>query len=256
MKIRLISDLHLEFYPNPFKLWKKLNFDKVENKADEILILAGDIGYPLNQDQKESQSYVELLSLFKSQWDHIILVPGNHEYYNLKGHSFSYVDQVMSSMCNRLGIHFLQKGSCTLQGITFFGCTLWSNISLLGFHGMNDQRLFNFDVSEYLAIHQDHSQWLQEQISQCTSPCVAVTHHLPSFEMVHPRFLGKDNTPYATSLDTFIQKQTTLRLWCCGHTHERASAMIGNTLVYANPFGYPQETRETKPLWDNLTMEL
>jgi len=31
------------------------------------------------------------------------------------------------------------------------------------------------------------------------------------------------------------------KLWCFGHTHDRMWAMHGETLLVANPFGYPME---------------
>lgn len=72
-----ISDLHLEYYDSANDL-----YDKIRHFLPnvDILILAGDIGQPLF---KNGHNYRELLKLFKKRYEHVILVPGNHEYYQI-----------------------------------------------------------------------------------------------------------------------------------------------------------------------------
>ena len=255
MNIRLISDLHLEFYTAPLKLWRQLvqgwnlGDDLITN---EILVLAGDIGYPLNHDGDGNANFRELLALFRKHWQHIILVSGNHEYYCNKGVTTTHsIDKEIKRVCDELGIHFLQKESVIIEGTRFLGCTLWTAITFEAFMSMNDCRIFNGEVEEYQNLHKDHLQWLQGEVAKETIPTIVVTHHLPSHQMIHPRFKDmKSLIPgFATDLDEFITQNPHIKMWCCGHTHERNQTTINSTKVVCNPYGYPGEKRVTKVNW-------
>ena len=65
MRICYISDLHLEFRDGIFD---------INNEAD-ILILSGDIGNPYED------IYMNFLIKVSNNFDKIILITGNHEYY-------------------------------------------------------------------------------------------------------------------------------------------------------------------------------
>ena len=65
MRICYISDLHLEFRDEYFD---------INNEAD-ILILSGDIGNPYED------IYINFLIKISNNFDKIILITGNHEYY-------------------------------------------------------------------------------------------------------------------------------------------------------------------------------
>jgi hypothetical protein len=65
--LQYLSDVHLEF---------RQKLPRVVPKGD-ILILAGDIGYPF------SGLYEEFLRKMTHSFKKVFLVVGNHEYYNL-----------------------------------------------------------------------------------------------------------------------------------------------------------------------------
>ena len=72
MKIQYASDLHLEFAEN----WRYLREHPLE-KAGDILVLAGDIGYIGD----ENYSLHPFWSQVADQYEQVIVVPGNHEFY-------------------------------------------------------------------------------------------------------------------------------------------------------------------------------
>ena len=78
-RIRLLPDLHLELML-PSKC-KNINLEDLFSDSstewkEEILVLAGDIGDPF------SPFYSKFIKLCSSSFGNIVLVAGNHEYYN------------------------------------------------------------------------------------------------------------------------------------------------------------------------------
>lgn len=256
--LRLHSDLHAEFYARPGQLWSKLNKSwdfSAGPTTEEILILAGDISWPVNRHGRISAAFRELLLDFKQRWNDIILVPGNHEYYagrtaGLEPHD---VDVLLRQFGQEVGVHVLQKASVVLDDMRFIGCTLWSDISTAAFYGMNDRLIPGNDYLSHLARHIEQREWLEGELAADTRPTVVVTHHLPSEQLVHPAYAGGDNTGYFTDLESVITRyQDRIKLWCCGHTHEQIRVAVAGVPIITNPLGYPQEYRRTKPLWGRV----
>ena len=72
--LRILSDIHLElrnYIP------KDIFPEKINSGIEEVLILAGDIGDPF------SNIYKEFLTLCRSTFSFVIVVAGNHEFYNM-----------------------------------------------------------------------------------------------------------------------------------------------------------------------------
>jgi predicted phosphohydrolase len=75
MKLRYLSDLHLEFI-KPNKLKHFIN--KIPHGKDEICILAGDIGNPYKSN------YDTFMKFMSENFKKTFIIAGNHEYYNKK----------------------------------------------------------------------------------------------------------------------------------------------------------------------------
>ena len=67
VRIQYASDIHLEIRPSKFR--------RILTPVGDILILAGDIGHPFRR------TYAQFLDWCSRNFKHVILVPGNHEYY-------------------------------------------------------------------------------------------------------------------------------------------------------------------------------
>jgi Icc-related predicted phosphoesterase len=257
MKIYLISDLHLEFYKSVHSLWRHIRFPQVTD--DDVLILAGDIGYGLNHRSNVNTNLRDLLLMFRSKWKHVIYVSGNHEYYPLQRNSYDhdFMDYILRDMCKQVGIHFLQKGSVIIDGVRFMGCTLWSEIQPRAFDAMNDGKVFNYDIDKYRGIHYEHKTWLRKELPQSDLPTIVVSHHLPSNDMIHPKYQADihrvTNSAYASNLNAIIgANKDIIKLWCCGHTHEYNHVDVEGVPIICNPFGYPGEKRVTKVTWEPI----
>ena len=125
LKFQYFSDLHLEFHDsNTFSDVLR----KIQPKA-EICVLAGDIGYPFQEN------YTIFLKHMNDLFKHVFLIHGNHEYYQLKenkGKSMTEIFDRTNSIIkdnNLKNIHFLYNSHYDLDGYRFYGTVLWTKIS-------------------------------------------------------------------------------------------------------------------------------
>lgn len=256
MKVYLYSDIHLEIPKNPRKLIEK--FCNIPERLDDILILAGDIGYP------SSKIYKLFLSLLSKCYGHIILITGNHEYYKKRkdtSPSTSYFpdeskkkskpktfsiceidDQIRNIIQKFPNIHFLQRDEIIINNIRFIGCTLWSDPSdatLTKY--MNDYfSISNFTFEMCKELHITDREWLRSKLASTNNyTTIVVTHHLPSYKM-----LGGDDPLdefYASHCDELL-KMNEGGVWCCGHSHKSCSQkIIEGCKCFLNPVGYQNE---------------
>lgn len=259
MKIQLMSDLHLELMANPQK--KVLDMFEQERK-DTVLVLAGDIGSPF------SPIYRLTLNLVVSKYLKVIVISGNHEYYQQKPvstydpeqnkvvytrHTIDEIDAQIRTVCQQEGAVFLQKDVYQLDDMTFVGCTLWSPGHVLYDSVVNDSRYSAMDIYSRQDINKDHIAWLKTVI---TPGCIVVTHHLPTYQMIDKEFLMDSrysdmNSFFANHLPTPMLKKP--RLWLCGHSHRYCHKVIGDCRLYLNPHGYPDETSHFE---NNLIIEV
>ena len=274
MKIRLLSDLHVEFYASPLYLQQKLTKFIPEVHDDEILIIAGDLGVAgsglaacsLNKE------YKSMLEYFAKRWNYVILTPGNHEYYDRDKYcSLKDVDVMIQKECDKLGIIFLNKNSVKIDKKIFkktgnsgdkdfdfviLGCTLWSQSTPEAYKGMNDRLRAVLNHKELLTIHNDHKTWLSQELEKCYrkgQKAIVITHHLPLMELTHPKYLEPRfkalNSAYASKLNELFElyePTDTIHSWYCGHTHEKTEKELYKVKFLINPLGYPRESRMTK----------
>lgn len=241
-------------------------------------ILAGDIGHP------SSPLYLEYLKRVKNRFDHVVVVSGNHESYsqhvkvdasrvtdpeylpdrlNRSRHvnriSIGWSDRWIEDICQSHSIHYLQKGMITIKlkddsYIKIAGATLWSDIpkhmEAQAEYGMNDfSHILDQDgkpltAKKYREIHHDQASWLRN-IIKSEDPQIIVTHHLPTSQLINPRYLGY-SLNCCFSSDTFSNDILTRpTFWFSGHSHSANDITIqhdGRSCRFVlNPLGYPEE---------------
>ncbi len=76
MKIQIASDIHLEFYKNKPRDRHFFQTLVDPSTAADVLVLAGDIGYP------EDHITREFIKWACESWPKVYWVLGNHEYYS------------------------------------------------------------------------------------------------------------------------------------------------------------------------------
>jgi len=272
MRIKVISDLHLEFS----------DYSTKNDQDYDVLILSGDIllaqplhDFPADIDVKNIQSkyhiqairFRNFLKYCSEDFPHVIFVAGNHEFYN--GNFYQSLD-ILREECGKFpNIHFLENDTFELEDVIFVGGTLWTDCN-------NRDGLTMYDISrcmnDYRVIKNDHRNYSRispedtlqrhkvtlEYIRKVAKDApidkkiVVVGHHGPSDLSVHDNYKTDFmvNGAYRSRLDDFILDNPNIVLWTHGHTHYFFDYYIGNTRVVCNPRGYQGYSYSETTGWD------
>lgn len=266
MRIQYASDLHLEFRGGPFSALLK--------PAAPILVLAGDVGRP---DKPEYRNFLQYCS---RNWDHTIVIAGNHEFYNDRTLAdwirfppqtvSQRADMCIAAAAEFSNVHFLQQERKVIDGVAFLGATLWTDLrdsadALTAETRMNDYRVIAETLDKPITAalvnrwHWEDRTWLLREIAACAEearPAVVVTHHLPSFQLIATRFAGagRINAAFASDVEELIKPPVTA--WIAGHTHVGAHAHINGVQICVNPAGYPSEALSSTGYCRELFLEI
>lgn len=237
MKIRLLSDVHHEFYEDK---------DLYANKGEDVLVIAGDLNVGFEACSE---------SLLKFDTADIVYVPGNHEYYHTSTHEF---DHKMQKFCASEHINYLNPDWLSIRGVNFIGAALWTNfrgdpLSQLSCAGrISDFSVISGHTTESARRLFDlHIAYIKHMLVQVHGPKVVVTHFLPATECISEQYRGTNllNNYFANDLGDYIStlKDTT---WLFGHTHDCVDVTIGTTQLIANPYGYNKNYNYTERFID------
>ena len=240
MKIKILSDLHLEYGKHDFTY---------QYHGEDVLILAGDISSASSGGRTNFEYFIETIPNHVE----IIKVAGNHTYY--RG-SFDRVNSEIKSIEDKYpNFHFLLDQSLTLKDVNFFGGTMYTDLQLFGNdplveidvkHGINDfewitkndkARYRKWSVEDHKSCHEKYcfelAGWLKR-----TEGCkrVVISHFVPTEKAVHPQYRMSRLNPYFTSdMERFMGWEG---FWVFGHTHSSYRGKIGDTELICNPKGY------------------
>ena len=281
MKIAVCSDLHLEFG----------DLDLYNTESADVLILGGDI---LVAEDVKNFSYVDeqimaatpsmlargeryrnFLKRCSERFPQVILIMGNHEHYHGDyAQTANVIHTVVGEFSN---VHFLDKEWRIINGILFYGGTLWTDMNgedpktmremsycMNDYRGVKNsakkvqyrapdltknesdawtfkERDANFTPEDGVEDHKAFLKCLDDVLALHPDlPTVVVGHHAPSKASTHPRYKHETmmNGAYSTNLDNYILDRRQIKLWTHGHTHEDFDYMIGTTRIVCNPRGY------------------
>jgi predicted phosphodiesterase len=226
MKLWILSDLHTEFE----------SFDWPAKYAN-VLILAGDCF---------TDDGVSFIRQAKEHAEHVLFVPGNHEFYGYEYHA--RLEYLKSLPCE-----VLHNRAIEINGVKFAGSTLWTDFNDDDWFAKQAARR---DMNDFYTIkwhnrnlHPDDTVKLNEQARKFLYGCnadVVITHHIPDTSLIHKKW---DNNPlnlaFANTRINF--NKISPKLWVFGHTHDSVHTNLGDTLFICNPKGYYNEDKEFKP---------
>ena len=259
--IQYASDLHLEFFP-------RVEFETLLKPVAPILVLAGDIG-PVGGGGAGAQRTRDFIAWCSERWRHVIWVFGNHEYYIMyaqKRWKFLSADKLLTMeereaaariwLATLPNVHFLQAESVVLEGIRFFGATLWSHVTEET-HAAYGQEMADFKaiIAERQvdgnpvaltyafrqALHARHLAALRAAMTAGGSePLVVVTHHLPTGAAAPAIYHGEPTNPYYSNELWPELRSGSIAAWICGHSHGR-TILEKPCLCVLNARGYPKQ---------------
>lgn len=236
MKIQYASDFHLEFADN----WRYLKNNPLKVTGD-VLVLAGDIGY-LGDDNYTKHPFWDWAS---ANYQQVICCMGNHEFY--KYYDIASLNEGFSLEI-RHNVHSYYNAVVSIGDIDFIISTLWSNIPLREAYYteqvVSDFRriLHNGDLLSFADFNREHERclnFIKKAVAESNAKCkIVVSHHVPSFQMLCPKFKGSlVNGAFTVELEDYI-KDSGIDFWIFGHSHYNVDKVIGLTLCVSNQLGY------------------
>jgi predicted phosphohydrolase len=236
MKLRYLSDLHLEFI-KPNKLEKFIR--KIPSGIDEICILAGDIGNPYRQN------YDIFMKFISKNFKKSFVISGNHEYYN-KTKTIEETNIFLKEYFNNFdNISFLNNDYEYYNNYCFIGTTLWSKI-INPKNTISDMyHIPKFDYIQYNRLNMLSIDFLEDTI-QKNKNNIVITHHVPSTSLIDIKYKTPEIIPYNQwfycNLDKLIEtNKDSIKCWIYGHTHTPSNRMIEEIPFLCNPIGYLNE---------------
>lgn len=243
MKIKLLSDLHFEFHMDYGDKFLR----NLEPDGADVCVLAGDIAQHRLKDKSKPQM-IRLLDRFAEIFEHVIFVPGNHDFIGFQHQLYDSMLRVGTK--NKSNVHYLNRDVVEIDGIRFVGTTLWYRwVSEAMAKGWIDFDLIPGFYSHYVEENNKNLNFLRDEVQEGD---VVITHHLPSHLSVPPKYKNHpQNCFFVCDVEDIIQEKKPA-LWLHGHTHSGFDYMLGDTRVVCNPRGYPlkngtMETPEFDP---------
>ena len=233
MKIRAMSDLHIEFF----------DFEPHPEVPADVVVLAGDILTEHYGVQWARKCFPDLP---------IIYVMGNHEFYDAR---YERVLERAREEAVKRHIQLLEKDQVIIDGVRFLGTTLWTDFAVeepllprsIAYRYANGS-MTDFSIIRYgngmLSAQVSHDlhklarAWLIDRLAEpFDGKTVVITHHLPHRLSIDPRFERHPLNPaFASHMPELVRPP--VNLWIHGHTHCSCDYVVEGTRVVCNPRGY------------------
>jgi Icc-related predicted phosphoesterase len=256
MRCHYLSDLHLEAQDFPWRL-----------PGGDVLIIAGDLCHAACLDPKRDDLYAvrqrdrvrRVIDEALCGFAHVLLVAGNHDHYD------GVLSETIATMRRHLpGVVVLDNESIEIDGVVFFGTTLWSDFEGRKTESLEKARrgagefffvkvrtgegLRRFQPLDAAAAHDNAVAALEAAIGLTRGrKSVVISHHAPSLKGLNPAFTGNGlDGAYASDLDAIIERMASVQTWVHGHTHIKRTYRIGETVVRANCRGFEKNGGSVK----------
>ncbi len=240
MKIQYLSDIHLEYYD----LTKIPRILQQMVPQSNICVLAGDIGYVFQK------SYLAFLKGMNSRFEHVFLIHGNHEYYQLKENKGKSMAQILAYTYQILedhqldNIHFLYRSHYDIGKYRFIGSTLWSQLDKSKMISNDIEFIYENSIENMNDLHEEERKYIDEALNQAKEDqkmVIMITHYLPSYQLNHPKYAKYVNHFHCFSSHSDDLIRDPVKLWIFGHTHAIMEKEVNGILCVANPIGYKGE---------------
>ncbi|SDG59113.1 metallophosphoesterase [Paraburkholderia phenazinium] len=264
MKIRVLSDLHLECNEP----------EVIPHASADLIVLAGDIHNHAAGPRWAAQTFDGAVP--------VVYVPGNHEYYDGE---FGALEAAMHDAAASVdNVHVLNNEVLVDPAGEWrvLGTTLWTDFALYGadaetltvsidaarramldFRGLiqlswphswppewphesshaniasaNTLGARDFTPADSLALHVQARAWLERELAKpFAGKTIVVTHHAPHRLSLAERYADdRVSAGFINHLPTLVRSPVVL--WIHGHTHTAFDYTVEGTRVVCNPRGY------------------
>lgn len=239
LHISYISDLHLDFYIQPWADWERKMTLFLEqllpSEQADVLIIAGDLSHYNKQS-------LFALQFFSKHFEQIFVVMGNHDYYLVSNnHVNRYNKQSMNreielqQMIQSLpNVTLLQRYEVTkFNNVSFAGATNWYGLKTKEEQAFFHERSNDSKLIRRYSIAKQHiaEMTAYERLDKVD---VLVTHVPPI--TIHSHLLDRSPACYLNQLATVKAKHHIF-----GHCHEQETYQQNDAIYYINALGYPDE---------------
>jgi Icc-related predicted phosphoesterase len=259
MKLLAVSDLHLEMHADKGKAFiqEVCQQQAGTDTAADVLVLAGDITHACHYENLK-HVFEPLVKAYRN----VVYVAGNHEFYR------SSPRQVQHNLGRLRGefpsVKVLDGEAVEIEGQRFVGGTMWFpdlNSSIPA--DWRSPSMYKSPLNDFFQI-KDFEPWVYERnqafvrfLKETLLPTdVVVTHHLPAKESIAHEFKHSALNCFFLSDCSALIMERQPALWIHGHTHHRCDYRLGNTVVLANPLGYPSEAKSQRDFDLGLRVEV
>lgn len=211
------------------------------------MVLAGDI--------LSLKRYLPLERYLENWKKPVLIVLGNHEYYTRT--SMDEEERKFAAWLAKEhpNVHLLLDDEISIDGVNFFGGTMWTDFAggdemamNSAQRQMNDFRLIRtlegnpLEPADTIIYHETFSTKLKAWFAKdVPGPRVVITHHSP---VLNPTTRYAES-PYMYAFNALDMmddiKDHQPDLWIYGHTHECDDQTIGKTRIISNQLGYPDK---------------
>lgn len=220
MKVFVLSDLHLKHYPETF------NEQFAESLPEaQVLCLCGDYG------EANPKFLVDFMQKVHHKYEKILFVMGNHDFW---GSDFRRAEARFAKH-GVSNARMLNNSSVNIDGVDFFGGTLW--YPKLGWPDAIwcDEKYIPEGKKHILKRSASFKKALRAMESK---KLVVMSHHLPSFSCVSPKYAGSSTNKFFVNDCEDIIEDVRPTHWFHGHTHEFVNTSVEGAKIVCNPRGY------------------
>lgn len=294
MKIRVISDLHVDVNKQMGFEYEDYGFLK-HTKETDIILVAGDTA---GSSYKE-QEFFDILRK-EDEDTPVIVVGGNHLGYDYTDYRqlnaiMNYnnpLDQTKEDCIKQMKkykkVTYLDNEYIEFDNYIIFGGTMYSNFLLYGKkhkdtciwtseRWLNDfNYVYTFDkkantvrpvtAKDYIKWFNKFMRNLKKCIKETNKDIIVLTHFAPSIKSIAGKYLNRPNrfsspgselnAVYASDLEQFILDNPRIKLWVHGHVHDSFNYNIGQCNVICEPYGYAHENPEPAQNYMGKIIEL
>jgi len=255
--IQLISDLHLDLQLHRRGHLQSAIDCITQLEPGGLLIIAGDTCHFRNRTESQIQDFFTMCS---GKFDRIIEIPGNHDYYQEK---FARDNGMFGSFrfMIRSNYEYTNNTVQIYDGYKIICSCLWSEITKkqnkdVQLH-LNDYYLIpNFTIEESTLLHRESVSFIKSVLGETddNSKTIVVTHHLPSHDLVGPKYKGSPiSSAFSSDLNHIIKKYAP-KYWLHGHSHSPIDTTLYNTRCIRQPFGYVEANGQRETTYNNIIL--